>query len=566
MVFASFEPTINNVTGPTTAGIQFFYIVDQNGQRIWEGGAVNGSIGAYSAEVVEDKVNYLELRSHNEYEPSTYGWTPIDQINAGSPDLNSSTYWYGNDLTIAQMSSGEEIAFKFKRVYNSQVIYHPVTITGKFGENENTMLINAKTTGTLLKDNMVHTYGSNDPYVKFTVDLDKVIENEQVEVVEEEQIEETVTPTSTIGDINININDNNETETEVEVEVETTIPVVQIASTNTYISTSTSTSTSAPQAAPVSVEEGDQSNTDNIVITLLGLNVDVMMGMKAETLAFPSVSEIFNLPIGVIKVSSIDFKRAFQFKPPTGTVPSDMITTGMKFRFNRNALHPNSVQTTQTRNNPMKGIFPLNNNEYANIGNISYPQLVSNLGEDTTDQPKVPYEYKEYENTIPHDYVKCIAHQCFGSPANYVTLENLDTLYSSLEGNSVGPMNEVWSTCKSPAPGTPGVESNNGIYDYKSGITGDAVVLQYPTLISNWMYNQIKSQKSDRLLTYNEVPDIDGFYEMPLVAGDVISFKMNVEPSNSQHMVTSVFTDDEQGKRQCKKSSSRSYEILYYME
>ena len=56
MVYASFEPKINNVTGPTTAGIQFFYIVDQDGNRIWEGGAVNGSIGAYSAEIVDGKV------------------------------------------------------------------------------------------------------------------------------------------------------------------------------------------------------------------------------------------------------------------------------------------------------------------------------------------------------------------------------------------------------------------------------------------------------------------------------------------------------------------------------
>jgi len=142
----------------------------------------------------------------------------------------------------------------------------------------------------------------------------------------------------------------------------------------------------------------------------------------------------------------------------------------------------------------------------------------------------------------------------------------LSTLYSSLESNSVGPMNEVWSSCKSPSHGTPGLDVNTGIYEYKSGVTGDAAVLQYPTLISNWMYNQIKSKKSDRLLSYDGIPDSDGFYEMPLRAGDVISFKMTIEPSNDQHKVTSVFTDDEEGRLKCKKSSSRAYEILFYMD
>lgn len=563
MVYASFEPTLNHVTGPTTAGIQFFYIVDQNGQRIWEGGDVNGSIGAYSAEIVDGKVNYLELRSHNEYDPSTYGWTPVDQINAGSPDLTSSTYWYGNDLTIAQMYSGEEIAFKFKRIYESQVYYHPVTITGKFGNAEDTMLINAKTTGSLMKDNMINTYGSSDPYIKFTVNLDESIVSEELEVVieedkEAEEAKETVEESKESG--TTEVAETNEPET---TEEKRDTDIAEEAESSNIPSTSEALN---GEEEVKSNEETKTEDPDNIVITLLGLNVDVMMGMKAETLAFPSVSEIFNLPIGVIKVSTQSFKRAFQFKPPPGTPPSQMETTGMKFRFNRNSSYPNSVQTTQSINNPMKGIFPLNNEEFSNIGNISYPQLVSNIGDDTTEQPKVPYEYKDAENSIPHDYVKCIAHQCFGSPANYVTLENLSTLYSSLESNSVGPMNEVWSSCKSPSQGTPGLDVNTGIYEYKSGVTGDAAVLQYPTLISNWMYNQIKSKKSDRLLSYDGIPDSDGFYEMPLRAGDVISFKMTIEPSNDQHKVTSVFTDDEEGRLKCKKSSSRAYEILFYMD
>ena len=316
----------------------------------------------------------------------------------------------------------------------------------------------------------------------------------------------------------------------------------------------------APAPTQVVEDEG------NVVITLLGLNVDVTMGMKAETLAFPTVTEIFNLPVGTIKVSATDFRRAFQFKPTIGTQPSEMETSGMKFRFNRNTRYPSSVSTTKTINNPMKAIFPKNNADFADVGNITFPQLTANQGEDTTEQPRVPYEHKDSENTVPHDYVKCVAHQCFGSPANYVTFENLGTLYSTLESNSIGPMNEVWASCRSPAHGTPGLDSNTGIYDYNSGVTGDAVVLQYPTLISNWMYNQIKAQMSDRLKSYEGVPDADGFYEMPLVKGDVISFKMTINPANDQHKATSVFADDDFGKRQCKQSSTREYEILYYLE
>ena len=219
----------------------------------------------------------------------------------------------------------------------------------------------------------------------------------------------------------------------------------------------------------ISTEENVADNTtatedtSNLVITLLGLNVDVTMGIKAETLAFPSVSEIYNLPVGAIKVSALDFRRAFQFKPSLGTGPTDMETSGMKFRFNRNSRYPNSVMTTLTKNNPMKAIFPKNSEIFSDVGNVVFPQLTANQGEDTTEQPRVPYEYGENENTIPHDYVKCVAHQCFGSPANYVTFENLSTLYGTLESNSIGPMNEVWANCKSPAAGIPGLDSSTGI-------------------------------------------------------------------------------------------------------
>ena len=563
--YATFEPSLKNVTGPTTAGIQFFYLEDQEGNRIWQGGDVNGSIGAYSAEIENGEVKYLELRSHNEYEPATYGWTPRDQINPTSPDLSSSTYWYGNDLTIAQMSSGEEIAFKFKRIDNDVVKFHPVYIHGKFGDNESTMLVNAKTTGSHLKDNMVNTYGANDPYIKFVVDLSVTLggeeESSQSQLLEEMQEKENVQ----IGE-NVVIPSSDITKEDVTEEISTSE-----GSSSPPVSSSSVEITNKKQATTQTGTATNQENTQeedtgNMVITLLGLNVDVTMGMKAETLAFPSVSEIYNLPVGAIKVSTEDFRRAFQFKPTAGTGPSDMETSGMKFRFNRNARYPNSVMTTLTKNNPMKAVFPTSSEVFSDVGNVVYPQLTANQGEDTTEQPRVPYEYRELENTIPHDYVKCVAHQCFGSPANYVTFENLGTLYGTLESNSIGPMNEVWANCKSPAAGTPGLDSSTGIYAYNSGLTGDAVVLQYPTLISNWMYNQIKAQKGDRLVKYEGVPDEDGFYEMPLMKGDVISFKMTVNPAHDQHTATSVFSDDDSGKRQCKLATSRAYEILYYLE
>ena len=564
--YATFEPSLKNVTGPTTAGIQFFYLEDQEGNRIWQGGDVNGSIGAYSAEIENGEVKYLELRSHNEYEPATYGWTPRDQINPSSPDLSSSTYWYGNDLTIAQMSSGEEIAFKFKRIDNDVVKFHPVYIYGKFGDNESTMLVNAKTTGSHLKDNMVNTYGANDPYIKFVVDLNITLGggDDTAQLIDEKQEKENVQ----IGTIETT----SVTETSQEVADE---PAASSSEKDTTTSSTTTTGAGTETITSNNVEnvvdntqktDLKEEDTSNMVITLLGLNVDVTMGMKAETLAFPSVSEIYNLPVGAIKVSTADFRRAFQFKPTLGTGPTDMETAGMKFRFNRNSRYPNSVMTTLTKNNPMKAIFPKNSDIFSDVGNVVFPQLTANQGEDTTEQPRVPYEYGEFENTIPHDYVKCVAHQCFGSPANYVTFENLSTLYGTLESNSIGPMNEVWANCKSPAAGIPGLDSSTGIYGYNSGVTGDAVVLQYPTLISNWMYNQIKTQKSDRLRKYEGVPDEDGFYEMPLMKGDVISFKMTVNPAHDQHTATSVFSDDDAGKRQCKLATTRAYEILYYLE
>jgi hypothetical protein len=246
----------------------------------------------------------------------------------------------------------------------------------------------------------------------------------------------------------------------------------------------------------------DSSGSMDFVLD--GLDTSFNMDVSGGETPIP-VMDVSAMAIFYVKTS--DFRNVFRFKTSSKNISSLGGVSDLEYYIDSNAWPADLIL------NPCHAMLDAT----ASSGAV--------LTNGVTGDP-----YPSNKMLVKHDFARYLSQKLFNNPYATDIFNNVEELQQDLASKGRTVWNGIYSKLQAASLGT-----NNQGYFTNDDVSGNNYTKQ--------LLSQIQRQRSERLVASNEnhtMNDTSDIQDVPLLDGDSIAFKINVNPAVGQHELTGV--------------------------